>query len=182
MNFRRAFEIAYVGLKPGIHSFEYEVDDKFFVHYGDHDFESCTAKIQLKLDKKSSFMLLLFDIDGWIQTGCDRCGNPIRLQLWEEYKMMVKLVDNPDEMNDQEDDPDVFYISKGESHLHLADWIHEFVTLSIPMQKRCNEKEMGGPKCNKEALAKLANMESEAGKEQHNPLLKQLEKFKKTDL
>lgn len=181
MNFRRAFEIAFVGLKPGIHSFEYEVDDKFFAHYGDHDFEACAAKIHLKIDRKSSFMLLLFDIDGWVQTGCDRCGNSIRLQLWEEYKMMVKLVDNPDEMNDQEEDPDVYYISKGDSHLHLADWIHEFVTLSIPMQRRCAEKEMGGPQCNKEVLDKLANMQNEAAKEQHNPLLKQLEKFKKTD-
>ncbi len=181
MNFRRAFEIAFVGLKPGIHSFEFEVDDKFFANFGNHDFESCAAKIQLTLDKKNNFMLLSFDIDGWVQTGCDRCGNPLRLQLWEEYKMMIKLVDNPDELNHQEEDPDVYYISKGESHLHLADWIHEFVTLSIPMQKRCAEKDMGGPQCNNEVLMKLANMENEASKEHNNPLMQQLKKFKKTD-
>ena len=35
-------------------------------------------------------------------------------------------------MNDQEDDPDVYYISRGESHIDVADWIYEFINLSIP--------------------------------------------------
>ncbi|HAI84367.1 MAG TPA: DUF177 domain-containing protein, partial [Chitinophagaceae bacterium] len=38
MSNRRAFEIAFVGLKPGVHEFHYEVDDKFFVPYGEQDF------------------------------------------------------------------------------------------------------------------------------------------------
>jgi uncharacterized metal-binding protein YceD (DUF177 family) len=37
-------------------------------------------------------------------------------------------------MNEQEEDPDVYYISRSESHLHLAEWIYEFINLSIPMQ------------------------------------------------
>ena len=35
---KRTFEIAFVGLKPGIHEFNYEVDDKFFVEKGYTDF------------------------------------------------------------------------------------------------------------------------------------------------
>ena len=27
---KRAFEIAFVGLKPGVHEFSYKVDEKFF--------------------------------------------------------------------------------------------------------------------------------------------------------
>ena len=74
---------------------------------------------------------------------CDRCGNPLTLQLWDEFKVMVKLVDNPEEMNEQEEDPDVYYINRGESHLHLADWIYEFINLSIPLQKMCPPDENG---------------------------------------
>ena len=66
--------------------------------------------------------------------------------------MVVKQVENAEEMNESEVDPDIFYISRTESHLHLADWIYEFVSLSIPMQRMCNEQEMGGPQCNKEIL------------------------------
>src|SRR6476469_8805916 len=180
MNFRREFEIAFVGLKPGIHHFEYQIDDKFFAHYEKQDFSNCYAKIRLELDKKNSFMLLKFDIDGKVDVNCDRCGNPLTIQLWDEFKVVVKLVDDPDEMNKQEEDPDVYYISRGESHLHLADWIYEFVNLSIPMQKMCKPEEIGGPHCNKEVLEMLKRMDAE-NERQDNPIWKGLEKFKNLD-
>lgn len=176
MNFRREFEIAFVGLKPGTHYYEYRVDDKFFSNYGNQDFTHCNAAIKLELDKKSGFMFLKFDIDGIADVSCDRCGNPLPLRLWEEFKLMVKLVDNPDEMNEQEEDPDVYYISRSENHLHLADWIYEFINLSIPMQKMCPPEEVGGPQCNKEVLARLAKVEIK--KDEINPLWKGLEQFK----
>jgi uncharacterized metal-binding protein YceD (DUF177 family) len=91
--------------------------------------------------------------------------------------MIVKLVDNPNDMNSNEEDPDIYYISRTESHLHVADWIYEFVCLSIPLQRMCSESEIGGPHCNKEVLAMLKNMEA-AAKGSNNPLLKGLEKFK----
>lgn len=89
------------------------------------------------------------------------------------------MVDDPEVMNNQEDDPDIYYISKGESHLHVADWIYEFVNLSIPMQRMCGPDEIGGPSCNKEVLAVLAKMAED--KAAANPLWKGLEKFKNLD-
>lgn len=177
MNHRRAFEIAFVGLKPGIHTFDYQIDSKFFAHYGEQDFSNCTANVQLKLEKSNAFMLLTFDIDGTVDVVCDRCGNNLPLQLWDEFKVTVKMVEDPVSMNEQEEDPDVFYISKGESHLYVGDWIYEFINLSIPMQKMCSEEEMGGPQCNKEVLEKLKRMQDEVNKE-NNTLWKGLEQFK----
>ena len=158
---RRDYEIAFVGLKPGVHCFEYPINNEFFAHYNQQDFANCNANVKLELDKKNGFMLLKFDIDGTVDGNCDRCGNPLTLQLWDEFKVMVKLVDNPEEMNDQEEDPDVYYISRGESHLHLADWIYEFINLSIPLQKMCPPDEVGGSQCNKEVLDRLLKEENE---------------------
>lgn len=154
---KREFEIAFVGLKPGDHEFDYHIDDKFFLPYGQQDFSNCEADIKLHLEKHASFMLLKFDIDGKADVVCDRCGNDFTIQLWDEFNMLVKLVDDPDKMNEQEEDPDVYYISRNESHLHIADWIYEFVNLSIPMQKIC-EQGIGNPTCNQEALDKLNKM------------------------
>ena len=39
------------------------------------------------------------------------------MDLWDEFNMVVKQVENPDEMNESEEDPDIFYISRTESHL-----------------------------------------------------------------
>jgi len=179
MGKRKVFEIAFVGLKPGIHEFKYEVDDKFFVDVENKDFTNCTAVVKLQLDKKSGFMLLKFEVGGKADVTCDRCGNMLTKDLWDEFNMLVKLVDNPEEMNAQEEDPDVFYISKTESHLYLNDWIYEFVTLSIPLQKKCSEEEMGGPQCNKEVLAKLKKMEVKPTENNSNDLWKGLDKFRK---
>jgi uncharacterized metal-binding protein YceD (DUF177 family) len=173
---KREYDIAFVGLKPGIHEFSYEIGDKFFALYTPQDFANVKATVKLTLDKKSSFMLLTFDIDGKVDGVCDRCGNMLPLQLWDEFKVVVKLVENPEEMNSQEDDPDVYYISRTESHLHTADWIYEFINLSLPMTKMCSEEEVGGPFCNKEVLEQLKNLQPE----DHNAsaLWRGLEQFK----
>ena len=178
MNQSREFDIAFVGLKPGIHVFEYKVDDKFFTAYGEQDFNSCEASIKLSLEKNNGFMLLKFDIDGKAEVVCDRCGNNLNKQLWDEFKVIVKMVENPEIMNEKEEDPDIYYISRGESHLHVADWLFEFVNLSIPLQKLCNEDESGESQCNKEVLAQLKQMEENVAKEIISPMMKGLEKFK----
>ena len=175
---KRAFEIAFVGLKPGIHEFSYEVDDKFFVEKGAADFANCKAKIKLLLDKKSSFMLLKFEIGGKADVTCDRCGNPLGMDIWDEFNMVIKLVENPDEMNSNEEDPDVYYISRNESHIDVANWIYEFVLLSFPIQKTCAEEAMGGPLCNNEILEKLRMMEVKEQEVNSNQIWKGLEQFK----
>ena len=180
MSSRRNYDIAFVGLKPGVHEFEYRIDDKFFEDYQEQDFKNAVAHIKLTLDKNNGFMLLKFEVGGKLEVHCDRCGNPLPLDLWDEFNIVVKMVDNPDEMNDQEEDPDIYYISKGESHLHVADWIYEFINLSIPMQRMCGPDEIGGPSCNKEVLAKLAKLEPDE-KQVSNPVWKGLEKFKNLD-
>ena len=101
------------------------------------------------------------------------------MDIWDEFNMLVKLVENPDEMNEQEEDPDVYYISRTESHVDISTWIYEFVLLSFPLQKTCSEKEMGGPKCNNEVLEKLKLMEVKEQETNANHLWKGLEKFKK---
>ncbi|MBN8718211.1 MAG: DUF177 domain-containing protein [Sediminibacterium magnilacihabitans] len=178
MSHRREYEIAFVGLKPGIHVYEYRVDDKFFAPYGKQDFSNCDANIKLSLDKKNGFMQLRFDIDGAVEATCDRCGNPLHLQLWDEFNIIVKMVDEPDTMNEQEDDPDVYYISRGESHLYLSGWIYEFINLSIPLQKICGEDEKGKSKCNPEVLEKLKQMEEGTKKDDKNTVWKGLDQFK----
>jgi uncharacterized metal-binding protein YceD (DUF177 family) len=178
MHSRREYEIAFVGLKAGVHEFNYQITDRFFEAYQQQDFRRCEANIKLFLDKKNGFMLLKFEVAGKLEVICDRCGNTLPLELWDEFHILVKLVEDPAQMNEQEEDPDVYYLSKGESHLQIADWIYEFINLSIPVQRTCSEEKMGGPNCNQEVLALLKNLNSKEAKKKENQLWKGLEKFK----
>lgn len=179
MAHRRDFEIAFVGLKPGIHEFNYVIKDKFFEAFQQQDFRHCDANIKLLLDKKSSFMLLKFEVGGKVEVICDRCNNDLPLDLWDEFNITVKMVEDAELMNDQEDDPDVYYIGRGESHIDVANWIYEFINLSIPMQKVCGFDNADGPHCNPAALKMLKKMEPEKDtRKKDNPIWKGLEKFK----
>ncbi len=178
---RREFDIAFVGLKPGIHEFGYQVNDKFFEDYQPQDFRNCQANVKLTLDKQNGFLLLKFEIGGTIEVTCDRCGsNALPLSLWDEFNIVVKLVENPDPMNEQEDDPDVYYISRGESHLKVSDWIYEFIILSIPMQKACGPDQIRSAFCNNDVLDLLSRDEdAQLPASVENPIWKDLEKLKK---
>lgn len=181
MSHRREYEIAFVGLKPGPHEYDYEITDKFFADFQQQDFRNCQARVKMTLDKKTGFMLLKFEIGGALEVTCDRCSNNLPIELWDEFNITVKMVEEPDLMNAQEDDPDVYYIGRGESHLHVANWIYEFINLSIPMQKACTFEKMDGPHCNpavKEMLNRLDENPEEKGT---NPIWKGLEKFKNLD-
>ena len=74
MGNRREFDIAFVGLKPGLHEFNYEVDDKFFANYKETDFTNCHATIKLTLEKKHIF----FDVEVWDWRQCKRDLWPLR--------------------------------------------------------------------------------------------------------
>jgi uncharacterized metal-binding protein YceD (DUF177 family) len=180
MSSRREFEIAFVGLKPGVHEFNYRIIDRFFEDYQQQDFRGCDANVKLSLDKNNGFMLLKFEVAGKLEVICDRCGNTLPLELWDEFHVLVKLVENPDMMNQQEEDPDVYYLPKGESHLQLADWIYEFINLSIPAHRTCSYEDMRGPNCNPEALEMLKKLKMPANSEEPS-LWKGLEKFKGLD-
>lgn len=177
MSNRREFEIAFVGLKPGVHEFSYQVDNRFFEEYNEQDFRNPDVSVKLLLEKNNGFMILRFQIGGKAEVTCDRCNSNLPMQLFDDFTVTIKMTDDPDLMNEQEEDPDVYYISRGESHIDVKDWIYEFINLSIPMQKTCEYENMDGPYCNPAAREILKNMKPETN-EGSNPIWKGLERFK----
>ena len=176
MNNKRAYEIAFVGLKQGDHHFEYTLEESFFIEKGALVENEIKANVKLLLDKHVGFMMLKFVTDGTTKLNCDRCGNELEVNLWEEFNIVVKLVENPDEMNESEVDPDIFYISRTEAHFDISNWLYEFVLLSIPVQNICKEDENNKSLCNVEVIKKLESMNEEVAVE--NTLWKGLDKFK----
>ena len=175
---KRMFEIAFVGLKHGVHEFNYELKEEFFTEKGAEDAGNLRANVKLLLEKNTGFMLLKFMVGGKAEVNCDRCGNPLSADLWDEFKLLVKLSDDPAKMNEQEEDADVFYISRTESHIDVSDWLYEFVMLSIPLQNVCGNDEKGESLCNQEVLSKLNEMKLKAEEHNANSIWKGLDKFK----
>lgn len=177
MSENREFTLAFVGLKPGISEFGYDLGNAFFDEETSADFNSCHAQVRLLLDKHPAFLTLKFEIGGNVKMVCNRCSNPLEIILWDDFEILIKLVDNPEEMNLQNVDPDIFYISWNETHLNVHDWINEFVQLTIPTHPVCGENEEGESKCDKKFLAILEKL-NDTDKEKENTIWEGLNKFK----
>jgi uncharacterized metal-binding protein YceD (DUF177 family) len=172
---KHQYEIAFVGLKPGDHEFEYELDEKFFEQYGETELIQPHAVIKVHLEKHSSFMQLRFDVAGKTTVVCDRCSNNLEMPLWDEFKLIIKLTDDADRLNEEEEDPDVHYLNRNESMLNIADWLYEFTLLALPLQRMCSPEQMGGPQCNQEVLQLLKNSQPQSeSKPSINPLWENL--------
>lgn len=152
MKFRREFEIAFVGLKPGLHNFNYKIDDSFFEKFEKPEFTQANIEIDLSLDKKSGIFLLRFKINGNVQIPCDRCGDDFEMNIWDEFELVVKIIDDNLVEQKNQIDAEVAYIGHSESILDVSPWIYEFIILSVPMQHIHPDNENGDSTCNKTAL------------------------------
>ena len=164
MNYHREFDIGWYGLAQGLHTFEYEVDDAKLEQLGlplIEDISAIKALIKLTFDKKSSFIQLKFEVEGVATVACDRCGDDFEMELWDDFDLIVRLVhevNSTEEQVSEEEDDDIVNIPRTEHVINVADWIHEFLILSIPIQKLHPNNEDGSSQCNQKALALLNNL------------------------
>ncbi len=154
------YKIAYVGLKQGAHKFSYFIEDTFFDNFSTPDFTKSAIDVEVNLDKQNHLFLMNFAINGFIETSCDRCGDAFTLRLWEEFKFVVKVVDDENIEMKNNEDPDIAYISKSSSLMDLSPWIYEFILLSIPYQRLHPNDNNNESTCNPEIL-KLLNKNNE---------------------
>lgn len=177
----RVFEIAWVGLKEGAHTYEYEITDRFLtdLDYEGDDIHNLDCRVKLTFDKKVNFFQLHFDIDGKATVACDRCGDPVELLLWDEFNLIVKLTN--DEALVENEEEDVVFIPFNETIIDVSEWIYEFLLLSFPIQRLHGEDENGKSLCNPEVIALLDKYKQDVSEQQQNKLWKGLENFKKDD-
>jgi len=176
MRHNREFEIAWQGLKPGPHTYVYDIDDRFMQEREvDESFKDWDAKITLVFDKHESFFMLHFDVDGTVTVPCDRCGDEFKLRLWDEFDLVVKLTGEDTEKIEDEDD--VVFIPRSETVIDISNWLYEFITLSVPLQHIHPDNEDGSSGCNPQALNLLDQL-SEQPEQTINPLWKGLEGIK----
>jgi uncharacterized metal-binding protein YceD (DUF177 family) len=175
MKHNREYEIAWQGLKPGIHTFQFDLDDKFMKEHGEWDFEGLNAQVVVTFDKQASFFMLKFDVGGSMNVPCDRCGDEFMLKLWDEFKLLIKLTGEGAEEKDEE--ADVVFIPRAETVIDISNWLYEFVQLSIPLQKVHPDVD-GQSTCNPTALELLNKLTDHPEDHDTNSIWKGLEALK----
>ncbi len=148
----REFEIPYVGLKVGVHKFEYDIDGAFFRHFDDAPIHDCRVRVKLEFEKRETFFILNFFIDGSVRTECDRCLVPFDKEIFGDYTCYVKFSDKAAELADEDE---VLFISREETIIDVSQLVYEYILLCLPMQRLGCKDPGNEPQCNKEVLKYL---------------------------
>lgn len=149
------YTIPIKGLGNGIHEFEFQVDQSFFQAFEHSSIQEGAVRVKLVLEKRPELYVLNFALEGTVKTECDRCLVDIHLPISNEHQLLVKL----SEEESKEDDPDVIYIHPETPKLQVAQFIYEYIHLSIPMIKVYDCQNEEEPPCNWDMLKYLEENE-----------------------
>lgn len=140
-----AYSIDLKNLTPGVHDYEYLLDNKFFADIEGDQVQRGNVQVSLTVKRMSLMFEMNFKLEGIVIVSCDRCLDDMEQPIETENRLIVKF--GPEYA---EEDDEVVIIPEDEGRINLAWFLYEFVALAIPM------KHVHAPgKCNKAMSAKL---------------------------
>lgn len=172
-----AYDIPFVGLKLEKHVFSYEVDSVFFDQFENSLITDGDIFIHLTFDKqKDHFFVLEFYIDGTVETECDRCLDPVNVQINSQNRLIVKFAG--DETAADLEDPDVWVLDSSEVKVNIAKPVFDYIHLAMPLKKTCRMNALGSKECNPAVLKHLKEHKDSPATEDIDPRWEALKKLK----
>ena len=147
------YTISFKDLSSGSLQFGWNIDASFFAMYEMSEIGDANVEAQVNLMKHSNFLELKYVLNGWVEVACDRCLDPLRLDIAAEAQMYVRFGDEAGEVDS--DDVDIVILPYGENHLNVAQYLYEYAHLSLPIRRVHPDDENGQSKCNAEMMNKL---------------------------
>lgn len=130
MNPLNKYNIKFIGLKDGIHNFDFRIDNQFFDIFNYTEFNNCRIKSIVQLDKKLNLLKLNFYSKGFININCDLSNEPYEYLIDEKYQIVVKF---GDKFNNDHDE--IIILEHGSYKVNIAQYLYEMIVLSVPIKK-----------------------------------------------
>lgn len=140
------FIIRVEGLSLGSHEFDYCLNNTFFTFFELSEIIlNSEIAVSLRLTKHTNMLHLQFKLNGKITTSCDRCLEPLEIEIKGEPSLIVKYGEELSEETDE-----IMVIPSGTKELDISSFLYETVYLLIP-QRNIHEEN----RCNPEVIEKL---------------------------
>lgn len=174
MNYLSQYTLPFSGLSEGKHQFDFTVDDRFFAEFETSEVEKGELKIQVELEKRSTYLSLVFSISGTVELVCDRCLENFIYPLESNRKLLVKFSEKQ-----VEDEAEMVYLHPNDFQVEVAQYIYEFVILSLPIRRIHPDGENGESLCDPVMLRKLEELRHHSNTldEPDDPRWNELRKF-----
>lgn len=153
MNYLSQYTIPFSGLSEGKHQFDFTVDDRFFAEFETSEVEKGDLEISVELEKRSTYLGLNFLINGTVELVCDRCLENFIHHVESKRKLLVKFSEKP-----VEDEAEMIYLHPSSFQVEVAQYIYEFVILSLPIRRVHPDGENGESLCDPVMMKKLEEL------------------------
>lgn len=121
------FSIPYRGMKNGMHTFRFEVDDAFFACFDKSIIGRGEVRVELEFDRRSDLATAHFHCKGHVWVNCDRC------LLDFEYPVETAFVLHVKEGKEDPNEDEVIFVDEYTSTINVAQYIYEWISISLPM-------------------------------------------------
>jgi len=152
--------VPFSGLSVGRHEFTLEVKDEFFGCFEASEISKGDLEVKVTLEKSAAMLEFQFRFAGKVRVLCDLCMEEFDMPLEAEEKLIAKFGDEEFENTD-----DIVVLPHAEHQIQLAQYIYEFIHLSLPARRVHPEGE-----CDPEMIRKLDEFGSrEPGDDETDP-------------
>ena len=127
---QRLYNIDIFNLSNQPHEFDFEFDDKFFEEFEDSLVEKGSGKVHVVLNKSETMINLVVNITGKIELVCDRSLELFDYPIKSKNELILKFGDEWEEISEQ-----ITIIPRDSERINVAQFIYEFIGLSIPMKR-----------------------------------------------
>lgn len=122
------FVVALPSLGEGHHEMELKADAALFEGRGNVEVTAADIVAYVDIDVRHGVYQIGITCQGWIDIPCDRCLDPMRLDVDEDYDVNVRYGEDYDETDD------TIILPETEVNFDLAPLVADTVLLSIPLR------------------------------------------------
>lgn len=123
------YNISLKNLSLGNHTYEYELDNKFFDAIDGEEVRKGNVKVKVNVRRTSSTFEFDFDINGVVKVPCTRCLDDMNLDIDTSNRLVVKFGKEYSEESDE-----IVIIPEEEGEINIAWFLYEFIALNIPIK------------------------------------------------
>ena len=144
------YNISFKGLKNGLHKFEYQIGASFFKLFENPLVENGQLNAVVSLDKSLNLLVVDFHISGVVNSICDNCLGSVEIPVDCSEKMYFNFGHEYAEQSEE-----IIVLSYEEHQINVAQWLYEFIIVSLPIRHVHPVDENGNSTCNTQMIDKL---------------------------
>lgn len=146
------YDIRLKGLKDGVQTFNFTVGSDFLPFFENAPDDIVTGNVRVLLEKRVGLIILQFSLDAELHAPCDRCLADIKIPLLGDYKLLIKSMEHPEEIENE----DVIVLHPETPVWNAALIMYENILLAIPVIKRYDCESGLNPPCDMEMIQILS--------------------------